>query len=208
MRRVFPALVAASLGVWATSTAWALDVEGRDVNGRAIVFVSGEFKYGDATRFGRTLARFDRIDEVWFSSPGGNVTAALEIGRLLRKSGLATRVPSGAICASACAYAFIGGVFRAVDPKGRVGVHNSSVSDDDELMEELSRLIRRHGAEGARELVIMVEKAAAEMAAAQGRFLLEMSVSSDLMKPITSTDYREMHWLSRRELVRYNVVNE
>jgi len=76
-------------------------------------------------------------------SPGGNVLAGLELGRLLRERGARTRVartawdgetdPSGTVrweglapgeCSSSCAYAFLGGVSRTVDePDSRLGFH-------------------------------------------------------------------------------------
>lgn len=192
----------------AASSAAAITAEQRVVAGQSVLWVTGEFQYQDGAKFKRAVERAGRIDEVWFSSSGGNVMAALEIGRYLRKSGLATRVPSGASCASACTYAFIGGVFRAVDPTARVGVHNSTVSGNDELLALVTRTIREKGAAGAYLVVNLVEKMAATIAAEQARYLMEMTVSSELMKPITGTYSVDMHWLTPAELRQYNVVNQ
>ncbi len=81
---------------------------------------------------------------VYFDSPGGSLTAALELGRLIRARGLDTYVggPYEAfeglagparedtrtlarrgICFSACAYAFLGGVSREINEGGSYGVH-------------------------------------------------------------------------------------
>lgn len=82
--------------------------------------------------------------EVYLHSPGGNLAAGFELGRIIRELGLKTRVghtisemaggtwfqsvESGE-CDSACAYAFFGGVHRALgagDPrsaKSRIGFH-------------------------------------------------------------------------------------
>lgn len=190
------------------SSASAITIEQRVVGGQSILMVTGEFQRPDGDKFKRAAERAGRIDEVWFSSPGGNVMAALEIGRYLRKSGLATRVPSGASCASACTYAFIGGVFRAVDPKAKVGVHNSTVSGNDELLSMVTRTIREKGAAGAYIVVNLVERMAASIAAEQARYLMEMTVSSELMRPITGTYSVDMYWLTPAELRRYNVINE
>lgn len=196
------------LTVTASSPAAAIGVDQRVIGGQNIVLVTGEFQQQDGARFKRAMERAGRIDEVWFSSPGGNVMAALEIGRYLRKSGLATRVPSGASCASACTYAFVGGVFRAVDPTARVGVHNSTVSGNDELLAKVTRIIRENGVAGAYLVVNIVERMAATIAGEQARYLMEMTVSSELMKPITGTFSVDMHWLTPAELRRYNVINQ
>lgn len=207
--RLAHALVAGGLAVTSLAApAAAISVEPRAAGGQRVLLVTGEFKHQDDALFKRAVERAGRVDEVWFSSPGGNVMAALEIGRYLRKSGLATRVPSGASCASACTYAFIGGVFRAVDPTAKVGVHNSTVSGNDELLARVARIIRENGVAGAYLVVNIVERMAATIAAEQARYLMEMTVSSELMKPITGTYSVDMHWLTPAELRRYNVVNQ
>jgi hypothetical protein len=49
---------------------------------------------------------------VEFHSPGGNLLAALKLGEMLRTGGYDTSL--GALCASACVYAIIGGVNRYI----------------------------------------------------------------------------------------------
>jgi len=81
---------------------------------------------------------------VYFDSPGGGLSAALELGRLIRARGLDTYVggpyeafegfagpareinrtlTQRGICFSACAYAFLGGVSREIHEGGSFGVH-------------------------------------------------------------------------------------
>ena len=80
-----------------------------------------------------TPREFERLfktlsSPIRFNSPGGSLFAALELGSLMRKNGFDTEVGrtngedklDGA-CASACAYAFMGGVGRYLDAK--LGVH-------------------------------------------------------------------------------------
>ena len=50
-----------------------------------------------------------------FTSPGGNLLAALKLGEMVRQAGFDTSL--GEICASACAYAIMGGVKRYVAQK-------------------------------------------------------------------------------------------
>jgi len=58
---------------------------------------------------------------VSFASNGGEVDAAMELGRLLRKLGLSTAVPAGDQCLSSCVFAFMGGDRRTV--AGKIGIH-------------------------------------------------------------------------------------
>ncbi len=196
------------LAVCAVRPAGALEFTQRMVGAEQILSVTGPFLPGDEGRFVKAVEKAGRVDEVWLSSDGGSLFAGLAIGRALRKAGLATRIPAGAECASACAYAFIGGVFRTVDPKGRVGVHMTSRYVDPEVLAAITGIIQRYGPGGAREVIPYVEQWAARSAAAQAKYLVEMSVSLELMTPIVETHKREIHWLSRSELQRYNVVNQ
>src|SRR5471032_2359988 len=58
---------------------------------------------------------------VSFASNGGEVDAAMELGRLLRKLGVSTLVASGDQCISSCVFAFMGGDRRTA--AGRLGIH-------------------------------------------------------------------------------------
>jgi hypothetical protein len=52
---------------------------------------------------------------------GGEVDAAMELGRVLRKLGVSTVVAEGEQCMSSCVFAFMGGDARSV--AGRIGIH-------------------------------------------------------------------------------------
>jgi hypothetical protein len=96
-----------------------------------------------------TPPEFERFlqENVWytenwieFHSPGGNLYAAMELGRTIRRMGLNTTIRrtltldnpdysmdilefEDAVCASACAYAFMGGNVRRVAGDGKLGLH-------------------------------------------------------------------------------------
>jgi hypothetical protein len=53
--------------------------------------------------------------EVWLDSPGGDPFEGFRIGQVIRDLQLATVVPEGAFCASACTMAFLGGVERRIE---------------------------------------------------------------------------------------------
>ncbi len=68
---------------------------------------------------------------VSLASNGGEVDAAMELGRLLRKLGVFTVVPRGEQCMSSCVFAFMGGDRRTV--VGRIGIHRPYFSSTREV---------------------------------------------------------------------------
>jgi hypothetical protein len=67
--------------------------------------------------------RGDYIKTVVLNSPGGSVTDALAMGRLIREKKFTTEVDAGKYCASSCPLVFAGGVERRAGDKAAVGVH-------------------------------------------------------------------------------------
>ncbi|SHL07256.1 hypothetical protein SAMN05444159_4916 [Bradyrhizobium lablabi] len=63
------------------------------------------------------------IRTVVLNSPGGSVTDALAMGRLIREKRFATEVEAGKYCMSSCPLVFAGGVDRRVGDKAAIGVH-------------------------------------------------------------------------------------
>jgi hypothetical protein len=67
--------------------------------------------------------RGDYIKTVVLNSPGGSVTDALAMGRLIRERKFATEVEAGKYCASSCPLVFAGGLERRAGDKAVIGVH-------------------------------------------------------------------------------------
>lgn len=65
-----------------------------------------------------------RIDA---DTPGGEVFAALEIGRLLREQRASIRVGDGASCISSCVLLLMGAVERRIGDDARVGIHRPAL---------------------------------------------------------------------------------
>jgi hypothetical protein len=63
------------------------------------------------------------IKTVVLNSPGGSVSDALAMGRLIREKKLATEVEAGKYCVSSCPLVFAGGVERRVGDRAKIGVH-------------------------------------------------------------------------------------
>jgi len=108
--------------------------------GRVAIYATGEIDAAAAVRF-RQFVRDRGIEwgKVNFNSPGGSLVGGLQLGEAIRELRFDTdvRVPGYdldkplAICASACAYAFAGGINRFVnDRSGRLGIHQFYVGGD------------------------------------------------------------------------------
>src|SRR3954467_3533894 len=67
--------------------------------------------------------RGDYIKTVVLNSPGGSVTDALAMGRLIREKKFATEVEAGRYCASSCPLVFAGGIERRAGEAAIIGVH-------------------------------------------------------------------------------------
>jgi hypothetical protein len=67
--------------------------------------------------------RGDYVKTVVLNSPGGSVTDALAMGRLIRERKFATEVEAGKYCVSSCPLVFAGGVERRAGDGAAIGVH-------------------------------------------------------------------------------------
>jgi hypothetical protein len=67
--------------------------------------------------------RGDYVKAVVLNSPGGSVTDALAMGRLIRERKFATEVEAGRYCVSSCPLMFAGGVERHAGDRATIGVH-------------------------------------------------------------------------------------
>ncbi len=91
------------------------------------VFLSGEITHQDVNS-ARVMAGLLKSGKqklagntVWLASYGGDIDAAMELGRLLRKWGVFTLIGKDDQCLSACVFAFMGGERRSV--AGQLGIH-------------------------------------------------------------------------------------
>jgi len=186
----------------------ALDLEQVELrDGRRVVVAKGEFVDGDSQRLGGLITLAGRIDEVWFHSGGGLEIEGYRIGKLIRQTGLATRVPKGAKCASACTDAFLGGMLRFVDDERSVGIHMPTASHNQGLRSRVQGAVRQGGDAGAGEVIRHFEGAGARSAADWTRYVMSMGVSIRLVDKAVQVPANQMHWLSRSEMRSFNVTN-
>ncbi len=118
---------------------------------RGALILEGKIGPGDYDKFRAFVgnkSNFEKINAgVFLASPGGSLTQALKIGRLIRALELNTDAPSGPAigspkfgespinptnlkdpgsnyaCASACFFIYVAGVYRNVNWVGRLGIH-------------------------------------------------------------------------------------
>jgi hypothetical protein len=95
-----------------------------DLVGGGRLMASGTITPGVSQSFAVEVERHSEyIRTVVLNSPGGSVTDALAMGRLIREKRFATEVEAGKYCVSSCPLVFAGGVDRRVGEKTTIGVH-------------------------------------------------------------------------------------
>jgi hypothetical protein len=133
---------------------------------------------------------------VYLDSPGGNLIAGMEIGRILRAREVSTRVaaqgekfkPRPGICMSACTYAFIGGAYRYMAEGSKFGVHRAFMSGE-------------HRPSTADLDIGQI------LSAAAGAYYREMGVDSKLLDLTMNAGKDGIYVLSKSELTSLRVVN-
>jgi hypothetical protein len=85
------------------------------------VFIIGPIASQDYAAFLRTAT--PETTTIYLNSPGGILSEAIVIGRLVRERKYETIVPENAICSSGCALIWFAGVKRRLD--GRLGLHSA-----------------------------------------------------------------------------------
>lgn len=176
------------------------------------ILAKGPIIRGDVGRLRALLVRRGRPSVIYFASEGGIVTEGMSLGYLLRETGMGARVGASESCASACVFAFLGGVIREVHPTARLGVHMSSLMFVDEYIQRLKRVLLLPPSELSiddkiRMIVALNEQQAAQIANAEVRYVLKMGVSLRLLEKATESLQVKIHWLTRDEMRDYNVTN-
>ncbi len=187
---------------------FTLDTSG----GQRILKAEGQIDEDVPAKLKDALASNGQIDEIWLRSPGGVARAGNEAGKLIRASGIPTRIPDGWACFSACNFMFMGGAVRFVDPGGLFVVHMfTHVGDREAVKSELSK-----GTDKAIGLIGDVEQDSALLASEDNDFLIRMGVSRKLLtevmyqqKAVASDgdDKSTRRCLTAAEAIKYNVAN-
>jgi hypothetical protein len=154
-----------------------------------LLYLDGRIDPGAPERLSRALNGVGGQIDVWLNSPGGNLFAGMQLGRIIRARGASThiidhRTLQPGECYSACSLTFLGGVHRFNDNGGRYGVHRASLGP----------------APGD------VDRGQDFSAAVDG-YLREMGIDPRLLELWMRARPDEMYVLSRREAEDLGVVN-
>jgi len=170
---------------------------GGNCNGCEWVAAEGEITGDTPQRFCEFIATHDP-HLIILNSPGGSLAGGIELGRLIRETGATTAVGDTrsltgdladyeetipGVCVSACAFAFMGGVERWIDPEDRLGVHQFySVSGDDLDSETTQQLVG---------YTLM--------------YVLQMGIDPALVVASSGTSPDEIYWFSHSEIKELNL---
>jgi hypothetical protein len=181
------------------------------IDGRSILLAEGTIDSDAVRRFQTALAEHREIDEIWLRSPGGDARVGNQLGRIVRETGIPTRIPSGWACFSACNFMFMGGIIRHVDEGGLFVVHMfTHTGDRAAIRSGLSR-----GEDQAIGLIGEIEQQSALLASEDNDFLIRMGISRRLLTEVMyrtsavaerAADRATRRCLTQEEVNRYNVA--
>lgn len=224
MRSILPALVCAffvlvlspPLNAQQSKMRFELVGNGGNCVGCEWILAEGEITAETPADFDNFLRSLWHIGgTLVLNSPGGNLIAGIELGQKIRRAGISTEIGQSfkteggwhevrpGTCASACAYAFVGGksrsidqMFASTDRKGassRFGVHRFFRKD------ALNNLDAKRYA--ARDL-----DQEQQLTSLIAVYLTSMGVDATLLGLAAEADANSMRWLTKSELEVLRIV--
>lgn len=166
----------------------------------------------DTPKIAEEFLKANPFQIVYLNSPGGNLQAGMELGRLFRKRSIHVVVghtppptesdssatyPEEGRCVSACSYAFLGGVTRNAE-KNEIGIHQFSWQLNNFALEPKKSVQNAIGS-GAGFALSSAQKVAGYLIA----YVQEMGVDPQFVSVASSTE--EVHYLSEQELTNFRV---
>jgi len=157
------------------------------------------------------FAKKNRPDTpIEFASPGGNLLAALKLGEIIRNAGYDTSL--GEFCASACAYAIMGGVKRYIAQKEL----NSESDYDNRFIGASGTKLGIHQfyrsdalSEPQKKAFSAIDKSTDQML--MGillEYTLRMDIDTHLVSVASSIPpWQDIRWLTQEEMIGWNVDN-
>ena len=137
-----------------------------------VVHIAGDMNAEDILTFKQIIKSLPPQTIISLDSPGGNLQAGIEIGKVIATSGFATYV-SG-ICASSCALAWLAGAPRILSPSAKVGFHLAYKNDLDKTES------------GAGNALV-------------GSYVTELGLGENVVRYITSAAPTDIQWLTSRD---------
>jgi hypothetical protein len=192
------------------------------------IAAEGQIEAGSAQQLRTLLTRLGKRKlPIFFHSPGGNVTASMAMGRLMRErdmtAGVSETVPVGcaganeqtcralkqsgqvlpatlrnvSACNSACVFALIGAKVRYVPPGARLGVHSSRVV--------IYRLDGGKLNASSKQIASLQRVRLAELNVDTRRYVQEMKVDVRLFDLAAKIPHEDVHYLTREEIVGFGI---
>ncbi len=159
---------------------------------RAEIYASGDITQGTAVKFVNFIKQNNiGVATVYFDSYGGSLMEGIALGEIIREMGYDTSIGTtqnrlSGICASACAYAFAGGVARYIyDDRQRLGLHQF------------------YSTKGIQGNISATQNTAALVA----KHFSDMGVDDEAFILASSTHSTTMKWLSKEEARKINFAN-
>ena len=173
---------------------------------------TGEITDGTTNAFERFLKTLDWVPHfIRLNSPGGSLSGGITLGEKFRELGVSTEVgasesdrqPDGfhtysrvpGICASACAYAFLGGEQRLLDTNAKLGFHRFYTKDA--LASSTSKLFSGQDLDNTQRI-----------AAALSLYIVNMGVDARLLALASQAGPDEIRWLTLQEARDLRVTYE
>jgi ATP-dependent protease ClpP protease subunit len=134
-------------------------------------------------------------------SPGGSLWGGIELGRKIRSLGFDTHVGKidsaqgdelniiAGQCASACAYAFLGGKNRSKEVDSRYGLHQISTTTTSAV--PLNQAI----------------KSTQNLLSTISSYVEKMGVSSEIVNIATQTESERINWIDSKTMMEHGVIN-
>lgn len=199
MKRIFMALVAAlwPLGASAEPMSFEFHCTGNAVEA-CFIYAKGEI-VSDTDKVFERFLKSDIIEgnQIVLHSQGGNLGAGVRLGRLIRDAKLTTLVgepqprpgtkdlldfPTAGTCASACAYAFLGGTTRRLLEGSKLGFHQFYL-----------------GARGA-------SGSAQQVSGVLVSYLVEMGVDPRVFTKASTEGAQSMYWVPLDEAEVFDLI--
>ena len=156
------------------------NVDAAQIEGCGPVTISGEIDKQTPAVLQRLLdsckmAQTPRLSVVYLDSPGGDLDAAMQVGRIVRRWQVTAIVDREAQCASACVLVLLGGVQRLVT--GNIGLHRPYSTDTSSSSDEATKKYR-------------------SMRGKLQSYLREMNIPDRLLDAMNAVSPQQTRWLS------------
>ena len=148
--------------------------------GKVVVILNGEITMGDTAQFQQLIKTANDsgkiVSGIRLNSPGGNLLEGAKLADAIRFAKIASVVPKGSTCASACFVAFAAGAEKFVSYSASVGVHGASDKNGQETDQSNAATV------------------------AMAKIVKELGVPADIIGRMVVTPPDQMVWLTPNNL--------